>query len=240
MSHRVRLSVVLPAYEEAERIASTVRAVRDEVGKALGDDQLEIVVVDDGSTDATAAVARDAGADQVCVHPRNRGKGAAVRTGVLAARGGVVAFTDADLAYGPDHLLRLLDAIEAGADVAVGNRRHRGTQTVVEARRVRAIGGWVINRLTRLVLQGRYDTQCGLKAFRREAAEQVFSRARIEGFAFDVEVLFLVERLGLEIVEIPVRVVNSSRSSVHVVRDGLLLVRDLFRIWLSARRGGYE
>lgn len=236
-----RLSVVLPAYEEAARIGDSVRRVREDVGKAIGVDQLEIVVVDDGSLDDTTAVAEAAGADRVIRHVVNRGKGAAVRTGMLAATGDVVAFTDADLAYAPDHLLQLLDAIEGGCDVAVGSRRHESTETIVEARRIRAAGGWFINRLTRLVLRGDYgDTQSGLKGFRREAAHEIFGRTRIDGFAFDVEVFYLVEQLHLSLTEVPVRVVNSTRSSVHVARDGLRLVRDLLRIRLLSVRGAYR
>ena len=132
---------------------------------------LEVVVVDDGSTDGTARRGPLAGADQVIVLPVNRGKGAAVRAGMLAARGRTLAFTDADLSYSPDHLVDLLEQVESGWDVVVGSRRHDDTTTLVRARRVREIGGRAINLLTRLVLLGKYrDTQCGLKAFRSDVA----------------------------------------------------------------------
>lgn len=236
-----RFSVVLPAYREAERIAGTIERIRAEVGGVVGADALEIVVVDDGSDDATRIQAERGGADRVIRHTANRGKGAAVRTGMLAGRGGTIAFTDADLAYAPADLLAVLEAIEGGADVALGSRRHEATETLVEARWVRAAGGRGINLLTRLVLKGRYlDTQSGLKGFSRDAARQIFGHARIDGFAFDIEVLHLVERYGLRITEVPVRVTNSSRSSVHVVRDGLRLVADLHRIRRFARSGAYE
>jgi dolichyl-phosphate beta-glucosyltransferase len=236
-----RLTVVLPAYEEAERIGATIARVRREVGDAAAPEPLEIVVVDDGSADDTAARAEEAGADQVIRHAHNRGKGAAVRTGMLAAAGRTVAFTDADLAYAPSDLVAVMEAIEAGADVAVGSRRHEATETVVRARWIRAAGGRAINLLTHLVLEGRYlDTQSGLKGFRRDAAQRIFGHTRIDGFAFDIEVLHLVERYHLRITEVPVRVTNSSRSSVHVVRDGLRLVADLRRIRRFARDGAYE
>src|SRR5215204_501414 len=143
-----RFSVVLPAYREAERIAGTIGRVRAEVGEVVGPEELEIVVVDDGSDDGTSAQAEEAGADRVLRHQANRGKGAAVRSGVLAATGRTVAFTDADLAYAPADLLAVLDAIESGADVVVGSRRHEETETVVRARWVRAAGGRAINLLT--------------------------------------------------------------------------------------------
>jgi dolichyl-phosphate beta-glucosyltransferase len=238
---RPRLSVVLPALDEASRIGRTIEAVRRIVGEAVGDDQLEVVVVDDGSTDDTAEAARSAGATTVLRHEGNRGKGAAVRTGALAAAGRTVAFTDADLAYHPHDLVAILEAIEAGADVAVGSRRHEGTETVVEARWLRAAGGRAINLSTRLVLRGRYlDTQSGLKGFSRDAAQRIFGHTRIDGFAFDIEVFHLVERYGLQIVEVPVTVTNSTRSSVHVVRDGLRLLGDLVRIRRYAHSGAYD
>lgn len=237
----VRLSVVVPAYREADRIASTVQEIRAELEPLARDGQLEVVVVDDGSDDATADVAEAAGADQVLRCTPNRGKGAAVRAGVLAAQGRCVAFTDADLSYAPAQLLRLLDGVEQGWDVVVGSRQHVETRTVVRAGRLREVGGRVINLLTGVVLLGRYrDTQCGLKAMRSDVGRLVFDHARIDGFAFDVEVFHLVERYRLSLLEVPVEVVNSSRSTVNVVRDAGRLVRDLFRIRRWGRIGRYE
>jgi dolichyl-phosphate beta-glucosyltransferase len=238
---RPRFSVVIPAYREAARIGRTITAIRAAVDEALGAGALELVVVDDGSDDDTGDAARAAGADRVCEHPTNRGKGAAVRTGMLAATGAAIAFTDADLAYSPADLLAVLAAIEDGAEVAVGSRTHADTETVVEARFLRSIGGRAINLSTRLVLKGRYgDTQSGCKGFSHGAARRIFEHTRIDGFAFDVEVLHLVERYDLRLVEVPVRVTNSTRSSVHVVRDGLRLLADLARIRRFARDGAYS
>lgn len=237
----VRLSVVVPAYGEAARIADTVHRLRDELADVARNGGLEIVVVDDGSPDDTARLARDAGADLVLRHDRNRGKGAAVRTGMLAAHGRTITFTDADLAYAPDHLRTLTEEIEAGWDVVTGSRRHTDTTTLVRARRIREIGGRAINALTHLVLLGQHrDTQCGLKAFRSDVAQVVFAHTRIDGFAFDVEIFHLVERYRFSLTEVPVRVENSDRSTVRVVHDGLALVRDLFRVLRYAQRGEYD
>ena len=236
-----RLSVVVPAFREQDRIAATVARIREGLGPAVGAADLEVVVVDDGSADATAATARAAGADQVVVLPENRGKGAAVRAGVLAARGRTIAFTDADLSYPPAQVADLLREVEAGWDVVVGSRVHTHTSTLVRARRVRELGGRVINLCTHAVLLGAHrDTQCGLKAFRSDVARSLFSRSRIDGFAFDVELFHLAERDGLSVEEVPVQVVNAERSSVRVVRDGLVLVRDLARIVRGGRAGWYD
>ncbi|MBX3287314.1 MAG: glycosyltransferase [Actinobacteria bacterium] len=236
-----RLSLVIPAYREAERIAGTVARVRAELGPLVGEGELEVVVVDDGSGDATADEARRAGADQVVVQPENRGKGAAVRAGMLVARGRARAFTDADLAYAPAQVARLLAAVEDGWDVVVGNRHHADTTTVVQASRLREVGHRVVNGFTRAVLLGRHtDTQCGLKAFRSDVADLLFAHARVDGFAFDVELFMLAERYGLSLAEVPVEVENSDLSTVKVARDSLRLLVDLARIRADVAAGAYD
>lgn len=236
----VRLSVVVPAFRE-ERIGSTIERLRHDLAKVADEGGLELIVVDDGSHDGTADRAEQAGADLVLRQPVNRGKGAAVRAGMLAAHGRAVAFTDADLSYSPDQLLGLLEQVEEGWDVVVGSRRHTDTTTLVKAGQLREIGGRVINWLTTLVLLVHHrDTQCGLKAFRGDVAKLIFSHSNVDGFAFDVEVFHLVERYGLSLTEVPVRVENSNRSTVKVVRDALRLVRDLFKIRAWGRLGVYD
>lgn len=238
---RYRLSVVVPAYREADRISATVARIRSDLDDVATDGGLQVVVVDDGSDDDTAERAEAAGADLVLRQRPNRGKGAAVRTGVLAAAGRTVAFTDADLSYSPSQLLRFLEQIESGWDVAVGSRQHEATMTVVRAGRLREVGGRIINVFTGIVLLGRYrDTQCGLKAMRSDVGRLLFAQSRIDGFAFDVELFHLVERYRLTLIEVPVEVTNSSRSTVNVARDAWRLVRDLFRIRAFARLGDYE
>lgn len=234
----VRLSVVIPAYNEAGVIADTIAEVLDVLGGIDGG--MELVVVDDGSSDDTSTVAAGAGAHQVITLEENSGKGAAVRAGALAAKGRTVVFTDADLAYAPDQVTPLLEAVESGWDVAVGSRYAEGSTAEVPASWLRRIGGRVINVLVRLVLAGDHaDTQCGLKAFRRDVAQLLFGEARVDGFAFDVELFALAERHRLSLVESPVRVVNSTSSSVRLTRDTVVLVVDLLRISWRLRRGGY-
>ncbi len=236
----LRLTVVVPAYAEGGRIGATVRRLTAELDTVAAYGGLEVLVVDDGSVDGTAEEAEAAGA-VVVRHATNRGKGAAVRTGVLAARGRTVVFTDADLAYAPDQIPGLVELVEQGWDVVVGSRRHTDTTTLVRARRLREIGGRAINVLTRAVLLGQYrDTQCGLKAFRSDVARLIFTHTRVDGFAFDVEVFHLVERYHLSLAEVPVRVENSASSTVRVARDALRLVRDLFRVRQWSTEGLYD
>ena len=236
----LRLTVVVPAYMEQGRIATTVSRLWLDLHAVAVHGGLEVLVVDDGSTDATAAQAETAGA-VVVRHAENRGKGAAVRSGVLAARGRTVVFTDADLAYAPDQIPGLLVLVEEGWDVVVGSRRHTDTTTLVRARRLREIGGRGINLLTRAVLLGQYrDTQCGLKGFRSDVARLIFTHTRVDGFAFDVEVFHLIERYHLTLAEVPVRVENSTSSSVRVVRDAARLVGDLFRVRQWSVEGRYD
>ena len=236
----VRLSLVIPAYKEERRISETIAQVR--TGLAIYHDagDLEIVVVDDGSEDATARVAREAGADQVLVHPQNRGKGAAVRSGVAAANGRTIAFTDSDLAYSPDQLIAFVDAVESGYDVVIGNRHHDGTDTLQKTSALRSFGSRVINMAANLLLLGNYrDTQCGCKAFRADVAKIVLGAGRVDGFAFDLEILHLVERYGFTMRELPVEVVNSDTSTVSAVRDGLIVLGNIIRVRWASRRGYY-
>ena len=171
----------------------------------------------------------------------NRGKGAAVRTGVLSTRGRTVVFTDSDLAYRPELLHQVMIEVEQGWDIVVGSRRHEQTNVLVRARRLRELGGRMVNRLTHLVLLGHFrDTQCGLKGFQADIGRIVFERTRIDGFAFDVELFLIAEQDQLSVREIPVSVENRVGSSVRLLTDFLALVADLFRIRRWAGEGRYQ
>jgi putative flippase GtrA len=237
---RYRLSVVVPAFREAELIGASVDAVRDAgLGFGVAADELEIIVVDDGSPDATGDAAAAAGA-RVVTLDANRGKGAAVKAGMLAARGRTVVFTDADLAYAPSLIGEVMRRVEEGWDVVVGSRRHDDANTLVRARRVRELGGRVINALTHVVLLGNFhDTQCGLKGFRGDIARTIFQRTRVDGFAFDVEIFLIAEQDRLSLTEIPVSVTNRAGSSVRIVGDTIGLLVDLVRIRRWAGSGAY-
>jgi dolichyl-phosphate beta-glucosyltransferase len=231
----VRLSVVVPAYGGADHIARTVARI----DAALAAVEHEVVVVDDGSPDDLADRAAAAGARVVRLE-HNRGKGAAVRAGVQVATGDVVAFTDADLAYAPAQLLALLEAIEGGSDVAVGSRWHPGSTRGSAAPVLRRVSSRLFNVLTAVIVGQYRDTQCGLKAFRADAARRLFAQARIDGFAFDVELLHLATRFQLTLVDVPVTLDESGGSTVQVGRSALAMVRDLWRVRRWSRSGAYD
>jgi len=233
-----RLSVVVPAYNEATVISDTLTALREQLADV--DPQLEILVADDVSSDGTPEIARSLGAKVVTLD-RHRGKGAAVRAGVLRATGRTVAFLDADLAYSPEDVVSVLEQIEAGSDVAVGTRRHHYLVSDGRARPIRRASSRAFTALTSAVLLGEQrDTQCGIKAFASAAAREIFTRARIDGVAFDVEIFAISRALGLTLTEVAVGPAYTERSSVRLGRHAPEMVRDLLRIRAWARSGEYQ
>ena len=232
-------SLVVPMHQEAGRIAATVATLAASPLAAA-----ELVFVDDGSTDGTVEVLRRALAAhglsaQVLVLPRNLGKGAAVRTGVLAASGEVVAFVDADLSSPPEAVLEVLHAVEAGAQVAIGSRGHATSELVVRQPGSRETAGKGFNvLLRRLGLTDLPDTQCGLKAFDRASARALFEPLQTRRFAFDVEVLARARRLGLDVRVLPTRWAHVEQSRVAPVRDGARMAVDAVRIARALRRPG--
>ena len=244
MSERT-LSIVAPAFDEETRIGALlerVAEVGDSVAAAAGLELAELIVVDDGSTDGTAAaLERFDGLDgrlRVITFPHNRGKGAAVRAGMLAATAGRALLTDVDMSTPLEHLERLSAALDRGADVALGSRGLTDSDVVVHQAAYRELMGRGFNRLLRLLTGLPYrDTQCGFKLFRLSRMRDVFARQRVNGFAFDAEICVLARRAGLEVVEIPVRWANDPQTHVRLVSSSAQMARDLLRIaWLARRR----
>ncbi len=237
---QLRLSVVVPAYKEAERIAETIQVLHDHLSNLIAEEDFEIVVVDDGSGDGTAGVANKTGLARGILLPENLGKGGAVREGMRAARGRSRVFLDADLAYGPDEVIRIMGELENGWDVVVGSRRNSRLVTQTSAGLVRDVGGRLVNMATTVLLLGQYrDTQAGCKGFRSDVAELIFSKTQLNGFSFDIEIFHLVERWRLTLKEIPMSVAETDASTVNLVSDTIQLLADLGRIRRWSARGVY-
>lgn len=229
---RLALSVVIPAYNEASRIGKTLVEVR----RYLDREQLEaeVLVVDDGSRDETVLVAEQHGEEDPRVRvlrlPENRGKGAAVRRGMLAAVGERVLFMDADLATPMEELKKLERALHAGVDIAIGSRGLPQSTLLVRQHPAREAMGRTFNLLVKAVgLWGIQDTQCGFKLFTRAAAQQLFSEARVDRFAFDVEILLLA-RGKFAVAEVPVAWRHVQESRVSPGRDAARMAWDLLRV----------
>jgi dolichyl-phosphate beta-glucosyltransferase len=221
------LTVILPCYNEAERLPATLQALLAHLSAAPG--EVEVLVVDDGSTDATEGVAAAAAAAdrrvRVLSYRPNRGKGFAVRTGMLAAQGDLVVFTDADGSYQPSDLDRIVAALDQ-APVAIGTRAGSASGP---------LGRRAASRVFNLAIRGSLglpfgDTQSGLKGFRRPAAQQIFGQARVDGFAFDVEVLWLARQLHLEVTEVRVQAMERQGSKVQMVADALAMLGEVWKV----------
>jgi dolichyl-phosphate beta-glucosyltransferase len=233
------ISVVIPAYNEAARLPSTLGRLRDWLFASRL--RHEIVVVDDGSTDATGETARAAGGESLVLlrHEPNRGKGYAVRRGMLAATGARRLMTDADLSTPIEELPKLMAELDRGFDVAVGSRAVAGARIEVHQPFYREAMGRTFNALVQtLLLPGLKDTQCGFKLFTAVAAQAAFASGQLDGFSFDVEALYAARRRGLRIAEVPVVWRNDPRSRVSLGGGGAAFL-DLLRIRRLARHGTY-
>ena len=237
------LSIVIPAYNEERRLPATLDVVFQWLDDSVYMDA-EVLVVDDGSTDATAAVVESRAATEprllLVQNPGNRGKGFAIRHGMLQAKGEWILFSDADLSAPIDELPKLLAAAqERSAAIAIGSRALDRSLIGVHQSQWREISGILFNRIMRLVTGLPFsDTQCGFKLFRRDAARRVFPLQRLDGFSFDVEDLFVAHTLGIPTVEVPVRWNNVEGTKVGLMQ-GVASFLDLLRIRWNWLQGHY-
>lgn len=234
-----RLSIIIPAHNEEIRLRQTLEALL--ASEWVQKNGSEIIVVDDGSTDATSAVVHaysDRHLSIRCLrHETNRGKGYSVQRGFLAARGEVVVFTDADLSAPIAEAEKLVVALRHGYDIAIGSRAVDRAHIQVKRMRFRALLAHIFRALVLVILGLPFkDTQCGLKAFRRARTELLFGQQRIERYAFDAELLFLAGKKLLRVTEIGVNWHYNQSSKIHLLSDGTRMLVDLFRIrwwWLT-------
>lgn len=235
------LSIIIPSYNEELRLPATL----DRIASYLQTDgrAAEVLVVDDGSNDRTAAVA-EAFRNKIALlrvvsNGVNRGKGYSVRHGMQEARGRIALFTDADLSAPIEEAGKLLAALET-YDVAIGSRAMDRSLISVHESPFREFAGIIFNKIVRIILWLPFvDTQCGFKAFRRERCRILFEQQRIERFGFDPELLYLARHHGLHAVEIPVRWGHSPATKVNMWRDSIQMFIDVFTIRWNALRGRY-
>ncbi len=238
------LSLVIPAYNEGRVIENTLGKVTsylERIGLSF-----EVIVVDDGSRDDTPHVVRryERKDDRVrlITDAPNRGKGFAVRRGVLASSGSIIAFTDADLSIPIELMPQLIHAIEGdGYDIAVASRWVEGSRWAANTPLLRRAMGWGFRTLVQIVLDsGVEDTQCGCKAYRAHVAKLLFQKQRIDSFTFDAEVLFLGHKMGFRIKEVPFELRPSHSSTVNPLVDPVRMVKDLLKVRIDYWRGLYR
>ena len=244
----MRISVVIPAYNEESRLPRTLDAIFAYLQKRTY--RAEILVVDDGSTDRTAQIV--SGYQQkhpdpknpelrLVSNPGNRGKGFSVRHGMLEARGEIALFTDADLSASIEEADRLLGPLQNREnDASIGSRAIDRSLIAVHQSAIREQAGIFFNRMVRWILEIPFsDTQCGFKAFRTDRTRIIFEQQRVERFGFDPEILFLATRHGLRVVEVPVRWSHDTGTKVNVATDGIRMFLELLLIRWNAVRGRY-
>lgn len=236
-------SIVIPAYNESSRIPATLASVVGCIRERGWD--AEVLVVNDGSTDSTAdvvrAFARSAPEVRLVENPGNRGKGYSVRNGMLQARGGVVLFTDADLSAPIEEAERLFAAIKSGADIAIGSRWLEANRQTQRQPLYRQFFGRCFNAVTRAIMRLPFaDTQCGFKAFTRQAAQTVFQLQTIDRWGFDPEILFIALKRGYWIIEVPVTWAHDERTRMSYVKDGLKMLEEISIVRWNAFRGRYD
>ena len=235
------LSIIIPAFNEAERLPETLRKINAYL--SAQDFPTEIIVVENGSTDGTYTIANDMQGEICCLtvlHENRRGKGWAIRQGMLKACGEYRFICDADLSMQIEEIANFMPPVELNAPIAIGSREAPGSVRYDEPQ-YRHLIGRAFNWLVRiLLLPGLNDTQCGFKLFREDAANAIFPRLTIFGWTFDVEALFIARKLGFKIVEIPIHWHHHPQSTVKVLRDSFQMGIDLLKIRLNDLRGRYR
>jgi len=237
------ISVVIPAYNEETRILSTLEKVHSYCTDRFG--EFEIIIVDDGSSDDTSALVTFLSGHRENVslirYAQNAGKGFAVKKGVLSSRGDLILICDADLSTPIEEIEKLLPFVDNDYDIAIGSRGLRDSRIVERQPWYRERMGKTFNFFVRmLAIRGIKDTQCGFKLFKGDRARALFSKSRINGFSFDVEVLYLARRAGYKINEVPITWINSPFSRVVIMRDPLKMFLDLLKIRANSLTGRYN
>ncbi len=237
------LSIVIPAFNEEKRLGRTLDKVRDFLKSRSY--SAEVIVVDDGSRDATAALVKDRQREwpqlKLIENGANRGKGFSVRAGALASQGAQVLFSDSDLSTPNEEYDKLVRFLNGPCSLAIASRDIEGSQVERHQAWYRENMGKIFNRIIRLLTRLPFkDTQCGFKLFTHKASREIFSRSRVERFAFDVEILWLAKKLSIPVREVPVRWINDPASRVDPIRDSSQMLWDVVRIRWNDLQGRYS
>jgi glycosyltransferase involved in cell wall biosynthesis len=240
---RYTYSIIIPAYNESQRISASL----DKILAYIAEQQwgAEVIVVNDGSRDNTAEIVREYAKRHPMVrlieNPGNRGKGYTVRNGMLQAHGDILLFTDADLSSPIEESKKLFAALDRGADVTFGSRWLQAELQTERQPLYRQVFGRIFNLLLRIILGLKYkDTQCGFKAFTCKAAHQIFPRQTIDRWGFDPEILFLAEKFGFKVAEVPVEWAHDDRSKINPVTDGFRMFTEMLRVRWASMTGKYD
>lgn len=226
----MKLSIIIPAYNEETRIAPSIQSALDYLTKQ--NYNFEIIVSDDGSKDKTIEIAKSFGEKiKIVSDGKNFGKGAAVRKGMIAANGDIRIFTDADFSTPIKEIEKLLNLFYLGNDVCIGSRALNANNIKLHQPFYREFMGKTFNKFVQtFVIKGISDTQCGFKGFTKDAAIKIFSLAKIDGFSFDVEALYIAKRLGLKIKQTSVEWFNDDRSTVNPIVDSAKMLYEILKI----------
>ena len=235
-------SIIIPAYNEGARLDATLNKVLRYIAQQKWD--AEVIVVNDGSRDNTVEIVQEHMQKnsmlRLIENPGNRGKGYSVRNGMMHARGEVLLFSDADLSSPIEEAPKLLAAIKEGADIAIGSRWMQSELQTQRQPLYRQLFGRIFNLMLRLILGLQFkDTQCGFKAFTRPAAQAIFPQQKIERWGFDPELLYLANKYGFKVVEVPVAWAHSAGTRISPLRDGTRMVVEMLKIRWNALTGKY-
>lgn len=235
----MRLSIVIPAYNEEFRIEKTINKILAYLNSKQWD--FEIIVVDDGSTDRTYEIVSEFKNDKIksLKNNKNVGKGGTVKRGVLASQSSWILFTDADLSTPIEELEKFLKFQDY--DVLIGSRALKESNILAHQPFYRELSGKIFNLFVKLlVIRNIHDTQCGFKLFKRSAAQKIFKKQTLNGFGFDVEDLYIAKKEGYKIKEVPVSWFNSKDTKVKFLKNSFEMLIDLFKIRLNDFRGVYK
>lgn len=233
------VSILIPCYNEEKRIEKSLKRVLLYLESKKNDLDYEVITINDGSNDKTLEILNKYNGIKVISYGQNRGKGYAVNQGVLNSNKNLILLTDADLSTPIEELEKFLEISKEGHDILIGSRKVK--ESIVTQPKSRRIAGNIFNKITKVLFLGNfYDTQCGFKLFKKDVAKDIFSKAKIEGFAFDVEILHIANKKRYKIKEVPITWVNEGDSKVKVGRDSYRMLRDIIKIRINSLRGKYE